>query len=32
MNALWAAVAIGYVVLMLVIVGGAGWHMFHPRH
>jgi len=32
MEALWAAIAVGYVVLIGMIVLGSGWRMFHPRH
>jgi uncharacterized membrane protein len=32
MAAFWIAVAVAYVVVGAVIVGGAGWRMFHPHH
>lgn len=31
MAAFWIAVTFAYVLLGLVLVGGAGWRMFHPH-
>jgi hypothetical protein len=31
MAAFWVAVTFAYVLVMLVIVFGAGWRMFHPH-
>jgi len=32
MEAFWIVVTFAYVVIGAVLVLGAGWRMFHPRH